>query len=63
MQEDFKIPHVPFTSFKKNLRVGGKVLVKNYLKTISMRGISLESKVMVFGFGDLTLKTGYFKKK
>ena len=38
MQEDFKIPHIPFTSFKKNLRVGGKVLVKNYLKNYTYEG-------------------------
>ena len=38
MQEDFKIPHVPFTSFKKNLRVGGRVLVKNYLKNYTYEG-------------------------
>ena len=38
MQEDFKIPHIPFTSFKKNLRVGGRVLVKNYLKNYIYEG-------------------------
>lgn len=38
MQEGFKIPHVPFTSFKKNLRVGGRVLVKNYLKNYIYEG-------------------------
>lgn len=30
MREGFKIPYVTFTSFEKNLRVGGRVLVKNY---------------------------------
>ena len=38
MQEDFKIPQVPFTSFKKNLRVGGRVLVKSYLNNDHYEG-------------------------
>ena len=38
MREGFKIPYVPFTGFKKNLRVGGRVLVKNYLKNYSYEG-------------------------
>ena len=38
MREGFKIPYVPFTSFVRNLRVGGKVLVKNYLKNYIYEG-------------------------
>ena len=38
MREGFKIPYVFFTSFERNLRVGGRVLVKNYLKNYSYEG-------------------------